>query len=63
VTNEADKSKETGEDKGRCACPFCDAPVEKVSPLCEACGVSINLCSSCGKPIPRGKENCPDCNG
>ena len=62
MTNEADRSKETGEGKGDCACPFCDAPVEKISPLCKACGVAINHCSSCGKPLPKGEKSCPDCN-
>jgi hypothetical protein len=61
VTSEADKSKESGKGKSGCACPFCDAPIDNLGPLCKACGVSINRCGSCGKVLPKD-ECCPDCN-
>jgi predicted amidophosphoribosyltransferase len=62
VTNEADKSKKTGKGESDCSCPFCDAPVGNLGPLCKACGVTINRCSSCGRVLPKGEENCPDCD-
>ncbi len=62
MNSEADKSKETGKDKGGCACPFCDAPVEQISPLCKACGVTISRCEICGKPLPKNVTDCPDCS-
>jgi predicted amidophosphoribosyltransferase len=61
VTNEPDKTKDTGEEQDKCVCPFCDAPLEIIRPLCKVCGVTITFCESCGKPIPKGKSECPEC--
>jgi hypothetical protein len=61
VNNEPDAANKR-EDKSRCACPFCDAPVKKVFPFCKDCGKELNYCSECGKPLPPTQKVCPDCN-
>ena len=48
--------------KGRCACPYCDAEIEKARfPYCQACKVEVLYCPKCHQPVPRGEQSCPAC--
>lgn len=57
------KSGPGSENKGCCACPFCDAPVKVVYPFCKECGRELNYCTKCGKPIPPTRQICDECSG
>jgi len=43
-------------------CPYCDAEIaEALFPYCQACKITIFYCPACRKPVPKGKEVCPNC--
>jgi hypothetical protein len=49
------------EPRTACRCPYCDAPMAGEDSLCKPCGVAIDRCGKCGKPLPRGAKTCPAC--
>jgi hypothetical protein len=49
--------------KTACRCPYCDGPAEKESTICAPCSVTIEVCPDCGKPLPKGRKTCPECEG
>jgi len=50
--------------KKSCRCPYCNEPLETARPvLCAPCGVTIEYCPDCGKPLPKGSKECPECAG
>jgi DNA-directed RNA polymerase subunit RPC12/RpoP len=56
--------KQTGKPsaKKELHCPFCDEEIRQLNlPWCQACGVTIAYCSTCGKPIGKDKNACPHC--
>jgi hypothetical protein len=46
-----------------CHCPYCDGPVADDAELCTPCTVTVAVCPDCGKPLPRGRKTCPECEG
>ena len=54
--------KEENVKSREASCPYCDKEITKeLYPFCSACQVTIAYCSSCGKPLPKGKNVCPTC--
>jgi RNA polymerase subunit RPABC4/transcription elongation factor Spt4 len=44
-------------------CPFCDEEISEASyPYCDACGLSVLTCPSCGISVARDSEECPNCH-
>ena len=55
----ADKRKPIKEPR---YCPYCDAEIAEASfPYCEVCEVEIFSCPKCQQPVPRDKQECPNC--
>lgn len=43
-------------------CPYCDQDVQEAKlPWCKGCGVKLQYCPECGKPVSREAESCPHC--
>jgi predicted amidophosphoribosyltransferase len=59
------KDRSSSDKKGEapCACPFCDAPLERAYPFCKTCGRDLKRCPGCGRVIPQDEEMCPECKG
>ena len=58
--SETPSNAEGGESR-TCACPFCDAPTEKMYPFCKDCGKVLSHCKVCGKPLPPHRDVCGEC--
>lgn len=50
------------ESKPACGCPFCGGQVTEDSALCTPCGVKVERCLKCGKPLPHDSKECPSCS-
>lgn len=49
-------------EKEGCKCPYCDVEIAKLElPCCQACGVTIQYCPKCDKPVPPESKLCPYC--
>ena len=46
---------------GECRCPYCAEPVHPAEKFCQPCGVTVDNCRKCGKPLPRDVFECPEC--
>lgn len=51
------------ETKPACGCPYCDGATGDAESLCVPCDVRIERCPDCGQPLPRGRKECPECEG
>jgi predicted amidophosphoribosyltransferase len=49
--------------KKDCRCPYCNEPLETARPVCSPCGVTVEYCPDCGKPLLKGSKECPECAG
>jgi len=52
---------EPREQKLVCTCPYCEVEIEPESAICIVCRMVIVECSSCGKPMRKDAEECPNC--
>lgn len=43
-------------------CPYCEQEVQDAKlPWCKGCGVKLQYCPECGKPVSRQAVTCPEC--
>ena len=57
----AEELGKQGEEKGACACPFCDGAVDMAAPWCATCEVVVSFCTACEEPLPADATECPEC--
>jgi hypothetical protein len=55
--------KKATASKQQSHCPYCDQEVQEAKlPWCQGCGVKLNVCASCGKPVAADSKECPHCH-
>jgi predicted amidophosphoribosyltransferase len=44
-------------------CPFCEEEISEASyPYCDACGLAVQNCPTCGISVAKDATECPNCH-
>jgi len=56
-----EKQRDGEEKAGSCACPYCEAPIERMEDYCAFCQIEFEACPQCRRPMKKGANECPHC--